>query len=293
LKSGAIELGVAGALDLIHARRDVSDIRRSMRLPGNRMTSFGLNFERLIGLGLGALLIASCATGTALDELGPDVLAGGSGNVPGNGGTGNTATGGVAGGVIAGSGGASATGGSSAAGGTGASTGLGGSGAVSGTGGVAGTGGAVTGGTGGGLTGGTGGGGTGGGTGGAVTGGASGTGGVAGTGGGTGGSAGTGGGGGTGGATGTGPCAGLCASPTVITMQQYTSGNLGAGAACHETTFSIQGGNCSNFAGRTLTVNGTEMMCDGSWGTLPAKVAGGYCIQSSAGGLTYASFVTY
>ena len=175
-----------------------------------------------------------------------------------------------------GTGGIGATGGLTGTGGrpTGGVTGTGGraTGGVTGTGGTAtggikGTGGKATGG----VTGAAGARGTGGITG---TAGARATGGIKGTGGrGTGGVTGaageeapavsrdrrkrTGGTTGAAGSTGTGPCAGLCDSPTTFTRQSYSSGNVGTGAACFETTASIQGGNCSSVtAPRTFSVNG-------------------------------------
>ena len=178
--------------------------------------------------------------------------------------------------------------------GTGGASGTGGSG----TGGFIGSGGSGTGGL---IGSGSGGSGTGGsGTGGRATGGSagSGTGGRASGGSGTGGRS-TGGGGGsigTGGVggTGTGPCTGLCDNPIVIPAVLYSSGNLGTGATCHETTASIQGGNCSNIPiPRTFSVNGTQVPCPGNWPTLPARKNGGYCFQASAGSPNFASFVTF
>ncbi len=90
---------------------------------------------------------------------------------------------------------------------------------------------------------------------------------------------------------GTNPCASLCTSPVVFTSSNYQSGNLGTGATCHQTTASLNGGNCSNISGRTLKVNGTTMNCNG-W-SLPAKRNGGYCIQVSAGTPNYTSFATW
>jgi hypothetical protein len=92
---------------------------------------------------------------------------------------------------------------------------------------------------------------------------------------------------------GTNPCAAFCSSPTVFTTSNYQAGALGTGAVCRETTASLAGVNFSNIAGRTLTVNGTAFTADGTISALPAKVNGGYCIQASAGGLSYASFATW
>ena len=87
------------------------------------------------------------------------------------------------------------------------------------------------------------------------------------------------------------PCAGLCYPPVVKTGPSIQSGNLGTGAICQETTATLSGGNCSNMTGRTLTVNGTAVNCNG-W-TLPAKRNNGYCVQVTSGGLSYASYATW
>jgi hypothetical protein len=87
------------------------------------------------------------------------------------------------------------------------------------------------------------------------------------------------------------PCANLCSPAIVKTGPAIQSGNLGTGAICHETTSDLTGGNCSNMTGRTLTVNGTTMNCNG-W-TLPAKRNNGYCIRVTRGGRSYASYSTW
>jgi hypothetical protein len=97
---------------------------------------------------------------------------------------------------------------------------------------------------------------------------------------------------GGGGGGGSNPCASFCSSPTVFNGANYSSGNLGTGAICRETTTSIGGGGRYNMAGRSFAVNGVAMSGDGSI-TLPAKVNGGYCFQVGAGGLSYASFGTW
>jgi hypothetical protein len=124
------------------------------------------------------------------------------------------------------------------------------------------------------------------------------TGGTAGGAGGQGGMSGAGGVSGTGGAVAqTGPCAGLCASP--ITVQPRTSsGDLGAGATCHEVISAVViGVNCGNFAsGRTLTVNSTlisNCVMQSSNHSLPNARNGGYCMQATAGLQTFAYFTTY
>ena len=92
---------------------------------------------------------------------------------------------------------------------------------------------------------------------------------------------------------GTSPCAAFCANPTVFGAINYQSGALGAGASCRETTASISGLNLSNIAGRTFKVNGVSFVADGNISALPAKVGGGYCFQTTAGGQSYASFATW
>ena len=259
------------------------------------MVTLGNALTRGLGLGLlGGILLFGCQGPEEFFRADDDGgLSGFGGSPPGTGG--DTGTGGF----VTGTGGIEATGG------------------ITGTGGIRGTGGRATGG----ITG-TGGRATGGitGTGGTATGGITGTGGRRGTGGVTGaagargtggitgaaGSKGTGGitgaagaratGGATGaaGSTGTGPCAGLCDSPTKFTTESYSSGNVGTGAACFETTASIQGGNCSNVtAPRTFSVNGKVETCGQNWPSLPAKIDGGYCFEFTAGTPDFSAFTTF
>jgi adenosine/AMP kinase len=97
-------------------------------------------------------------------------------------------------------------------------------------------------------------------------------------------------------AAGTGACAGLCTSPTIFTINgSYQSGNLGTGAVCYQTTSVVHGGNCSNFVSpRTLKVNGTTETCNsGNWSSIPAARNGGYCIQTTSGNQSYASFALW
>lgn len=98
-----------------------------------------------------------------------------------------------------------------------------------------------------------------------------------------------------GGGSGTNPCASLCSSPVVFTSASYQPpGGLGTGATCHETTVNLAGMNCGNFAaGRTFSINGTLVSCNGGNVTLPAKRNGGYCMQASAGNYSYAYFQTW
>lgn len=86
--------------------------------------------------------------------------------------------------------------------------------------------------------------------------------------------------------SGSGPCANYCANPIDKTSGQ--SGNVGTGAVCHEIKRSLNGGNCYNMSGRTLSVNGVEQSCSG-W-QLPAQENGGYCVQITAGGVPWAGY---
>ena len=97
----------------------------------------------------------------------------------------------------------------------------------------------------------------------------------------------------SGSSSGTNPCAAFCSSPTVFTTSTYQAGALGTGASCRETTASLSGVNFSNIAGRTLSINGVGYTSDGNISALPPKVNGGYCIQATAGGLSYASYATW
>lgn len=123
------------------------------------------------------------------------------------------------------------------------------------------------------------------------------TGGTGGTGatGGSGATGGTGGSGGSSGGTGTpGPCDGLCSSPVTFAGPSFSSGSLGSGATCHQTTSTLRGGTCGNFAaGRTFKVNGVTVSCSGGSWTPPPKVNGGYCFQASAGYYSWAYFGTW
>lgn len=99
---------------------------------------------------------------------------------------------------------------------------------------------------------------------------------------------------GSGGIVGTNPCAGLCTNPKVFTTKMFSSGNLGTGVTCHETTAGITSGNCSNFTSRTFKINDTAAPTSGAnWPSLPPKRNGGYCFQASAGTPDFAAFVTF
>jgi hypothetical protein len=87
------------------------------------------------------------------------------------------------------------------------------------------------------------------------------------------------------------PCVGLCQNPVQFTAP-FSTGNLGSGATCHETTSNLVNGVCANFAnGRTLRINGVETNCSAF--TLPAKRNGGYCFQASPGDQPYAFFAVW
>ncbi len=84
------------------------------------------------------------------------------------------------------------------------------------------------------------------------------------------------------------PCSGLCNDPVEFSVPDGTtfqSGPLGTSATCHQTTSELLTGSCSGFAsGRTLTVNGRNMDCNGDWPyPLPPQRNHGYCIQTTAG----------
>jgi hypothetical protein len=98
---------------------------------------------------------------------------------------------------------------------------------------------------------------------------------------------------GGGGGGGTNPCAQFCQNATVFNGSNYSSGNLGTGAVCRETTTNIGGGGRYNMSGRTFSINGVAMSSSDGPYTLPAKVNGGYCFQATAGGLDYASYSSW
>ena len=90
-----------------------------------------------------------------------------------------------------------------------------------------------------------------------------------------------------------GACAGLCANPTIFTINgSFQSGPLGTGATCFQTTSVVHSGFCQNFVSpRTLSVNGTIEPCNGAnWPSVPAARNGGYCVQTTAGNQSTASF---
>lgn len=97
------------------------------------------------------------------------------------------------------------------------------------------------------------------------------------------------------GSCGSTPCSAFCQNPVVFSSSNFQSGNLGSNATCHQTTATLNGGNCGNFVSpRSLSVNGTLMSCNnGNWSSLPPKVNGGYCVQTTAGNHPWAYFTTW
>jgi hypothetical protein len=75
-----------------------------------------------------------------------------------------------------------------------------------------------------------------------------------------------------------------------ITVTGGNSGNFNTtGPVCYRTSDNIAGWGCSNFDGRTVTVNGTPMTCGQT--PLPAKLADGFRYFSISGGThSFASF---
>jgi spore coat protein A len=92
------------------------------------------------------------------------------------------------------------------------------------------------------------------------------------------------------------PCSGLCNNPTSFTVADGTifqSGALGAGPGCFESEAELASGTCTGFSGgRQLRVNGKLMNCNNApWPyPLPAQRNNGYCIQTTTGGSSNASF---
>jgi hypothetical protein len=83
------------------------------------------------------------------------------------------------------------------------------------------------------------------------------------------------------------PCAGLCSNPVSFSVPDattFSSGALGTGEVCYETTSELVTGDCTP-ASRNLTVNGRAMLCNGlDWPVpLPTQRHHGYCIQALAG----------
>jgi hypothetical protein len=91
------------------------------------------------------------------------------------------------------------------------------------------------------------------------------------------------------------PCAGYCTNPTTFNASNFQSGNLGSGATCHESTAVLHGGTCGNFVSpRKLFVNGVAMTCNwANWASIPPAKNGGYCVYTTSGNYSWASFSTW
>ncbi len=106
------------------------------------------------------------------------------------------------------------------------------------------------------------------------------------------------GGAGVGGGSG-GAAAGACDNPTEIKATNGTNGNsgsIGAAAACFSTSAKFTFLGCSNFTGRTLTVNGDPFTCSttgSATAITPTQIDGFTYFAVSAGGMDYASFFFY
>ncbi len=92
------------------------------------------------------------------------------------------------------------------------------------------------------------------------------------------------------------PSSGACPSPRMPSMPGTTQGNSGSFDTTDAVCYFVQGTfntwACSNIGGRTVTVNGTTVMCGGA---LPAQADGGYYFEFSAStdGTDYTSFYWY
>ena len=92
---------------------------------------------------------------------------------------------------------------------------------------------------------------------------------------------------GSAGATTKGPSEAPC-SPAKD-LSNHMSGELGTtDSVCLRVTDEVVGWGCSNFEGRTVKVNGTDVSC--AQVPLPEKVHGAYYFEISAGQFAYASF---
>jgi hypothetical protein len=96
--------------------------------------------------------------------------------------------------------------------------------------------------------------------------------------------------------SGSNPCTGICTNPTNFTVNgSYSSGNLGTGVVCRQTTSVVHSGNCGNLVSpRTLSVNGTQMTCNGgNWSAIPAARNGGYCVSTPSGNYAYSYYTMW
>ncbi|MET0791145.1 MAG: hypothetical protein ABW061_06450 [Polyangiaceae bacterium] len=93
---------------------------------------------------------------------------------------------------------------------------------------------------------------------------------------------------GTGGSSAGAPSTGPCADPKDLTGGK--SDAVGTGAGCFRTTEKFNSLGCSNFTGRTITVNGMLNACSGTKDTFAPAIDGYNYFEVSAGGVAYASF---
>ena len=88
----------------------------------------------------------------------------------------------------------------------------------------------------------------------------------------------------------------ICPSARMPEQPGAAQGNSGSfdttEAVCYFVEGSFNTWNCSNIAGRSVTINGTPSMCGGS---LPEKIDGGYYFEFGAAtdGTNYTSFYWY
>jgi hypothetical protein len=92
------------------------------------------------------------------------------------------------------------------------------------------------------------------------------------------------------------PAGATCPAPRTPTQPGAAQGNSGSfettEAVCYFVEGTFNNWNCSNIAGRSVTINGMSSMCGGS---LPEALDGGYYFEFGAAsdGTTYTSFYWY
>jgi len=82
-----------------------------------------------------------------------------------------------------------------------------------------------------------------------------------------------------------------CANP--VTFSWNTGNFNGTGAACYRTTQSVKGWGCSNFAGRTVSVNGLATTCGAGPFPLPKHTDGYTYFSATAGQYPWASIYVW
>jgi FtsP/CotA-like multicopper oxidase with cupredoxin domain len=91
------------------------------------------------------------------------------------------------------------------------------------------------------------------------------------------------------------PCSGLCQDPVSFVVPDgttFSSGALGTGASCFETTSELLGGATNGLGtSRSLTINGKKQPNNAAWPyPLPTQRNHGYCIEVTAGSGATATF---